>query len=81
MRDEKEGRKKHARSNKQHVQYINHWLLTIGYCRSKLNDLFYSPQVRRLLSSSDEGCVGVWDLDTQREEVAMCLIVIYNLHV
>ena len=37
--------------------------------RAKLTDLCFSPQVKRLLSSSERGNVGIWDLDIQREEV------------
>ena len=39
--------------------------------RSKVNDLCFSRQVRRLLSSSDQGSVGIWDLDIEREEVSV----------
>jgi WD40 repeat protein len=37
--------------------------------KAKLTDLCFSPQVKRLLSSSERGNVGIWDLDIQREEV------------
>jgi WD40 repeat protein len=38
--------------------------------KAKLTDLCFSPQVKRLLSSSERGNVGIWDLDIQREETA-----------
>ena len=47
--------------------------------RSKVNDLCFSRQVRRLLSCSDNGNIGIWDLDIEREEVSrymyMCTCV------
>ena len=37
--------------------------------RSKIRALEYSVQTRLLLSSSDDGMIGVWNLDIERQEV------------
>ena len=39
-------------------------------CRNKLRSLYYSTHVRKLLSSADDGMVGLWDLEAERQEVS-----------
>ena len=38
--------------------------------RGKIRSVLYSPHTRKLLSSGEDGQVGVWDVDIQREETA-----------
>ena len=37
--------------------------------RNKIRSLVYSSHTRRLLSTSDDGMVGMWNLDIERQEV------------
>ena len=48
-------------------------LLCFG--RAKIKALAYSLETRQLLSSSDDGAVGIWNLDIDRQEVCVCVSV------
>ncbi len=48
---------------------LHGWIHTRAH-RGKIKALGYSTETRRLLSASDDGLVGVWDLDTERQETA-----------
>lgn len=40
------------------------------FCSGKLRSLLYSSHTRKLISSDDEGKVGVWDMTMDRQETA-----------
>ena len=45
-------------------------MLYMNIIRGKVRSLIYSTHTRKLVSSADDGHVGVWDVETQREETA-----------
>ena len=44
--------------------------MMIVLCSGKLCSLLYSSHTRKLISSDDEGKIGVWDMTMDRQETA-----------
>lgn len=52
------------------------------YHRDRLRSLVYHAQARKLISTSDDGVMGIWNMDIERQEVCTCMFVCHvHVHV
>ena len=76
------------------VWFLRSWSLIISsfgthHCtpthRDRLRSLVYHAQARKLISTSDDGVMGIWNMDIERQEVwfvcvcvHVCMAVAYS---